>query len=227
MSDDVTKCCTTCGRELPLQAFARQARGRYGRESKCRECRAEQQRQRRDADPEGARERQRHWNAANPGKQREYQQRYAERNREERRASWRRYAAAHREERAVARQHWYKANQDAERAKGRWRYLENREGILDQRRDAGLATRDQVFAHYGASCACCGCTDDLTLDHVNGDGASHREELFGNHRKAGFPFYLWLIQEGLPPGYQTLCASCNASKGLGPCCRLDHTKEPP
>lgn len=84
--------------------------------------------------------------------------------------------------------------------------------------------RDQVFAHYGRSCACCGATEDLTIDHVNGDGAAHRLELFGRDRHGtGWKFYRWLVDQGFPPGYQVMCKPCNSSKGDGPACRLDHS----
>lgn len=83
--------------------------------------------------------------------------------------------------------------------------------------------RAKVFDHYGWSCACCGATERLTIDHVNGDGAAHRIELYGTDRgKGGVPFYAWLVRQGFPPGYQTLCLSCNSSKQGGDRCRLDH-----
>jgi hypothetical protein len=79
----------------------------------------------------------------------------------------------------------------------------------------------QLFGHYGTTCACCGTTERLTIDHVNGGGAGHREALFGS-RGVGAQFWYWLIRQGFPPGYQTLCASCNSSKGNGGRCRLAH-----
>jgi hypothetical protein len=88
------------------------------------------------------------------------------------------------------------------------------------RRDA---LREKVFGHYGRACSCCGATEDLTLDHVNGDGAQHRLELFGSSlAPAGTRFYRWLIKQGLPPGYQTLCRRCNLSKARGKFCRINH-----
>jgi hypothetical protein len=88
------------------------------------------------------------------------------------------------------------------------------------RRDA---LREKVFGHYGRACSCCGTTGDLTLDHVNGDGAQHRLELYGDSQAPGGPrFYRWLVKQGLPPGYQTLCRRCNLSKAKGESCRLDH-----
>ena len=75
--------------------------------------------------------------------------------------------------------------------------------------------RKAVFDHYGWSCACCGTTENLAIDHVNGDGREHRT-VIGNH------IYPWLVKNNFPDGFQTLCLSCNASKGNGERCRLDH-----
>jgi hypothetical protein len=81
--------------------------------------------------------------------------------------------------------------------------------------------RKQVFAHYGEQCACCGTTKRLTIDHVNGDGAEHRRELFGDP-KQNHGFYRWLVRNGFPAGFQTLCFPCNRSKGKGERCMLQH-----
>lgn len=88
------------------------------------------------------------------------------------------------------------------------------------------ALRRQVFGHYGTACACCGTTKNLTIDHVNGQGARHRHELFGTQRAGADRFYVWLLDQGFPPGYQTLCRTCNLSKSSGERCYL-HRAEPP
>jgi len=77
-----------------------------------------------------------------------------------------------------------------------------------------------VFAHYGHACACCGSTERLTIDHINGDGKRHREEIRANN---GPSFHRWLIKNNFPSGFQTLCLLCNRSKGDGPACRIDHS----
>lgn len=88
--------------------------------------------------------------------------------------------------------------------------------------------RSQVFGHYGRSCACCGTIEDLSIDHVNGDGHAHRMELFGKSQgRAGSTFYHWLVKQGFPPGYQTLCRPCNTSKGRGKNCILNHETRSP
>jgi len=75
----------------------------------------------------------------------------------------------------------------------------------------------RVLEHYGTACACCGATEDLTIDHINGDGKAHRDEL-GNPSSS--TFYHWLARNGFPEGYQTLCTPCNLSKGNRECCLL-------
>ena len=43
--------------------------------------------------------------------------------------------------------------------------------------------------------------------------------------KAGRDFYAWLVRNGFPEGFQTLCWPCNKSKDTGDRCRLDHAQE--
>jgi len=85
--------------------------------------------------------------------------------------------------------------------------------------------RDAVFDHYGRSCACCGSEKRLSIDHIAGDGQNHRDQLFGPH-KAGHSrrMYQWLVANGFPAGYQTLCLPCNQSKGAGERCQLSHAR---
>lgn len=84
--------------------------------------------------------------------------------------------------------------------------------------------RKAVLDHYGHACACCDSAERLHVDHVNGDGAAHRMELFGDPVKSSTgSFYRWLIANNFPDGFQTLCERCNRSKGSGPRCLLDHS----
>jgi hypothetical protein len=91
-------------------------------------------------------------------------------------------------------------------------------------RAAEAAYRDQlrtdVYDHYGWACACCGSTEDLTIDHVKGDGGAHRKEL--GLDGSGTKFYRWLRANGFPAGFQTLCRACNRSKAGGTECQLAH-----
>ena len=82
--------------------------------------------------------------------------------------------------------------------------------------------RDRVFGHYGRSCACCGSTESLTIDHVNGGGAEHRRDVLGAPSGSGIKFYRWLVREGFPDGFQALSMPCNQSKSRRGACRLAH-----
>jgi hypothetical protein len=81
----------------------------------------------------------------------------------------------------------------------------------------------EVITHYGGQCTCCGATGDLSIDHPNGDGSDHREELFGRRKGvSSFAFYLWLRRSGFPEGYQVLCLPCNRSKAQSGRCHIAH-----
>jgi hypothetical protein len=71
--------------------------------------------------------------------------------------------------------------------------------------------KKEVISHYGGQCSCCGCSDIrvLSIDHINRDGAKHREET-GHGEK----FYLWLRRNGYPTGYRVLCFNCNSGREL-------------
>ena len=94
--------------------------------------------------------------------------------------------------------------------------------VMDGRRErkmtARRANKRRVLEHYGTSCACCGTTEHLAIDHVKGDGKRHREEIGATSQA----LYVWLIKNNFPAGFQTLCTSCNNSKKDGDRCRLIH-----
>ena len=73
-----------------------------------------------------------------------------------------------------------------------------------------------ALSHYGRACACCGSKDNLCIDHVNGGGEKHRQEL--GLVGGGPRFWSWLIEQDFPPGYQVLCKSCNSSKSNRAAC---------
>lgn len=101
-------------------------------------------------------------------------------------------------------------------------YAANRQAYLQYARDYAAALKAQVLAHYGTACACCGSADDPTVDHINGDGRQFRESLIGGNKGGGMAVYRWIIANDFPEDLQTLCRSCNRSKGTGERCRIDH-----
>lgn len=68
-----------------------------------------------------------------------------------------------------------------------------------------------VINTYGGCCACCGETEIgfLTIDHINNDGKTHRQEIGG----AGHTMYSWLVKNKFPRGIvQVLCWNCNLGR---------------
>ena len=156
------------------------------------------------------RERNRRYRQAHAEALREAKRRYQAENREAVRERKRRYRQANAEAIREYQHHWQAANAEAVRV-AQLRYYET--------------IRTTVLGHYSPGpppcCACCGTTEKLTVDHVDGNGTAHRMEVFGRNQ-AGVPFYRWLIAEDFPAGYQVLCKLCNASKHDGERCQLDH-----
>lgn len=93
----------------------------------------------------------------------------------------------------------------------------NRANLAVSKQRQHESARSAVFGHYGTFCACCGSTDRLNIDHISGGGTEHRQQV-----GRGYTFYLWLIRNDFPDGYQTLCSPCNASKFTGTRCRIEH-----
>lgn len=88
---------------------------------------------------------------------------------------------------------------------------------------SGSRYRQQVFDHYGWTCACCDTAERLTIDHVNGGGTEHRKEIGLKNDAGGDKFYRWLVKNNFPEGFQTLCGPCNSSKFDGEHCRMHVT----
>jgi hypothetical protein len=74
--------------------------------------------------------------------------------------------------------------------------------------------RQAILSHYGTACECCGEDNPsfLTLDHIDGDGNTHRRSLFSGKNVSGNAFYQKIRSLGFPPGLQTLCWNCNMAK---------------
>lgn len=85
-------------------------------------------------------------------------------------------------------------------------------------KDARRRVRLLVLETYGGECACCGEAEEafLVIDHVDGGGNAHREEIKPSATKGrgggGIVLYKWLIANDFPPGFQVLCANCNMAK---------------
>jgi len=109
-----------------------------------------------------------------------------------------------------------KKNAESIKAKAAKYRQENRDNIRASHKVWRDGVKNEVFDHYGRSCACCGEThaEFLCIDHINGNGAQHRIELFGSRLTAGQKFYCWLKQNKYPPEFQVLCWNCNSAKHI-------------
>jgi len=101
--------------------------------------------------------------------------------------------------------------QEARKAK-RGSYATERDRYHDTHlvacRESYYRAKEKVFTHYGKTCVECGYADmrALSIDHVDSGGSAHRRALKGQN------FYRWLVREGYPSGFQTLCMNCQFIK---------------
>jgi hypothetical protein len=77
----------------------------------------------------------------------------------------------------------------------------------------------EVLTHYGLRgklrCCAVGCyvqdIDLLTLDHKEDNGVDHRKAI---NSRGGGSTYRWILSNGFPEGFQTLCWNHQAKKAL-------------
>lgn len=91
----------------------------------------------------------------------------------------------------------------------------NRDILSSKRLFKYIIDRFDVLSYYSNNklyCKVCKINyyNVLTIDHINGGGCHHREELnIGD-------FYSWLRRMCYPEGYEVLCHNCNSAKDLEP-----------
>ena len=78
----------------------------------------------------------------------------------------------------------------------------------------GWNLKIDAIKRYGGKCSCCGITEPkfLAIDHINGNGNTHRKEI--GHIRIG----LWLKRNNYPAGFQVLCHNCNMAKAFWKIC---------
>lgn len=88
-----------------------------------------------------------------------------------------------------------------------------------------------IFEHYGLKCACCDeeTIEFLAIDHVDGNGNTHRRELNNSDRVGSDALYRWLHKQrpNYPGGFQTLCHNCNFAKHVYGSCPHQSRGLPP
>ena len=136
---------------------------------------------------------------------------------EEERARVKAYYQSHTEECKAYRKAYYQKNKARLDAQAKRYRQEHKEQMRKYHHryhlEHRIAEKTQALEAYGgATCSCCGelHVEFLTLDHINGGGRKHRQEI----RRQGFHFYSWLRLHGYPSGFRVLCMNCNLSLGL-------------
>lgn len=102
------------------------------------------------------------------------------------------------------------------------RRLIDKEGLNSRARELNKQRRTEILAAYGAFCHCCGESEErfLTLEHLNHDGAIHRNrnKKYGPSSKNATKIYRELIKKGFPKEYTILCWNCNLAERYGEPC---------
>jgi hypothetical protein len=110
----------------------------------------------------------------------------------------------------------------------RWRetHAEQRTATARAYREKMRTEAFQAYSPGEIKCSCHGCDSKepkfLGIDHINGGGRKHREEIRKSKRGGGLGIYSWLRQQGYPPGYRVLCHNCNMAVGLYGKCPHEH-----
>ena len=107
---------------------------------------------------------------------------------------------------------WVKNNREKRRIYVQNHYKNNVEKYREYAKKHRIKTKMQALEHYGGAppeCKCCGekHIEFLTMDHIDGGGRKHREEI-GSGK-----LYIWLRQNNYPNGFRVLCMNCNNSMG--------------
>ena len=116
---------------------------------------------------------------------------------------------------------YYLRNREKIRAK----YDANRDELLARRRkqskEINRRLKLRVYEAYGNRCVCCGESNlgFLSIDHINGDGRAHRQEVGG-----GVQLWRLIIKADFPDDFQLLCYNCNLGRyhNGGPCPHKSH-----
>ena len=133
MEAPLTRVCTKCGEEKPLEEFVKNPKCKYGRTYECLVCYRERKR-----------ESNRNWQKANPEKKRENNRKWHEANREKENERKRKWQKANPEKVRESVHKWQKANREKVNGYHR-KYCEaNPEKVKDRRRNWQKANSEHV-----------------------------------------------------------------------------------
>lgn len=88
------------------------------------------------------------------------------------------------------------------------RYTKNKNKYLKTYKNKRVEIKAKVFEYYGGKCYICGDKDNLSLDHIDGNGRRHRREVLSTD--SGSDFYKWVLKNK-PDNIRLLCFNCNCA----------------
>lgn len=103
-----------------------------------------------------------------------------------------------------------RSQRNAERGYSKSFYHRHRQRLLSERNEEYKQNKQQVFEHYGNACVYCGASENLQIDHINGDRKAEAEKR--GYELSGTGFYRKVIKDGFPNNLQTTCRQCNIAK---------------
>lgn len=197
----LSKVCTKCQGDLPLDSFGLCKRGKFGRKSECKGCLAKKEEARRAKDPGAYREYKRRWWAEHPGTP-EQKKKSALKAR-----TW---YSRNKTRRAVTFKAWVASNKEAYREIQR-RYLVKNPVHIRRAAHWNAVERTltevewaETLAYFNHACAYCLRSDvKLTMDHLVpvSKGGPHTQDNVVpackscNSRKGARPLFLMLGQQ--------------------------------
>ena len=193
----LTKVCSKCAAEKPIDEYALHKGRQDGRQTTCRACKAAYDREYRQRNKDKINQKNRCWWASNPDKAEDIKERrrptQRERwlaNRDEMLDANRKYHREHPDEMRERKRRWYAQNPEKGRELSRRRRALKRETRSLHGRHTEQEWQE-LLALHGSRCVLCGSTDRITRDHIIplSQGGT---DLIGN--------------------IQPLCFSCNARK---------------
>ena len=115
-------------------------------------------------------------------------------------------------------------NRDRISARNKAYRLRNLAKLRRDGREYCLLVKQEAINRFGGSCSCCGESRliFLAIDHVNGDGHTHRKRL-SMSQSGGRAFYAKLKRNNWKSEFelQVLCHNCHFAKAAGPCPHRD------
>ena len=212
MADSNSKRCSVCRQLKAFTEFHKNKGSADGFSYTCKPCAIERTRKWLADNAEQAKESHRLYHQTHRADNNKRSKDWYQTNCENLKPAYRQYRETHKEQIRAGHKRWRDKNQDhvreysREAARRDRATPERREYLLAYRRE----TRAKVINHYSSGlnvCLCCGEShfEFLTIDHINGGGNKHRQEVKS--------VYLWLVRNNFPVGFQVLCYNCNLAKG--------------